>query len=82
MNKIDKLCQDNGYIEGITIINVEGEILFSAKFNSKMIQNPVSYETVGKKFLDVYKNLDEEKPAADLAAGFRVKCFSLHSWFF
>ena len=60
MNKTDKLFQDKGYIEGITIINVEGEILFSAKFNSKMNQNPANYETVGKKFLDVYENLNEE----------------------
>ena len=60
MNKTDKLFQDKGYIEGITIINVEGEILFSAKFNSKMNQNPVNYETVGKKFLEVYENLNEE----------------------
>ena len=59
MGNIEKLFKDKGYIEGITIINVEGEILFSAKFNSKMSQNPVNYETVGKKFLDVYENLDE-----------------------
>ena len=59
MGDIGKLFKDRGYIEGITIINVEGEILFSAKFNSKMSQTPVNYETVGKKFLDVYENLDE-----------------------
>ena len=59
MGDIEKLFKDKGYIEGITIINVEGEILFSAKFNSKMSQNPVNYETVGKKFLEVYENLDE-----------------------
>ena len=52
MGDIEKLFKDKGYIEGITIINVEGEILFSAKFNSKMNQNPVNYETVGKKFLE------------------------------
>ncbi|MBQ8563944.1 MAG: sigma 54-interacting transcriptional regulator [Firmicutes bacterium] len=59
MGDIEKLFKDKGYIEGITIINVEGEILFSAKFNSKMSHTPVNYETVGKKFLDVYENLDE-----------------------
>ena len=36
MEEIKKLFKDIGYIEGITIINVEGEILFSAKFNNKM----------------------------------------------
>lgn len=48
-----------GYIEGITIINVEGEILFSAKFNNKFGSRTENYEIVGKKFLDIYENLDE-----------------------
>ena len=59
MEEIKKLFKDVGYIEGITIINVEGEILFSAKFNNKMSEKGENYEIVGKKFLDVYENLDE-----------------------
>ena len=59
MEEIKKLFKDVGYIEGITIINVEGEILFSAKFNNKMNEKDENYEVVGKKFLDVYENLDE-----------------------
>lgn len=59
MEEIKKLFKDVGYIEGITIINVEGEILFSAKFNNKMNEKEENYEVVGKKFLDVYENLDE-----------------------
>lgn len=60
MEEIKKLFKDIGYIEGITIINVEGEILFSAKFNNKMNgKRTKNYEVVGKKFLDVYENLDE-----------------------
>lgn len=59
MEEIKKLFKDIGYIEGITIINVEGEILFSAKFNNKMNEKEENYEVVGKKFLDVYENLDE-----------------------
>ena len=59
MEEIKKLFKDIGYIEGITIINVEGEILFSAKFNNKMNEKDENYEVVGKKFLDVYENLDE-----------------------
>lgn len=59
MEEIKKLFKDIGYIEGITIINVEGEILFSAKFNNKMNEKDENYEVIGKKFLDVYENLDE-----------------------
>ncbi len=67
MGDIDKLFKDKGYIEGITIINVAGEILFSAKFNSKMNSKEENYETVGKQFLDVYENLDENNSSIYLA---------------
>ncbi len=59
MSEISKLFKDKGYIEGITIINVEGEILFSAKFNKKMNDSGIGYEVVGKNFLDIYEGLDE-----------------------
>lgn len=58
---MEKLFNGRGYIDGITIINLKGEILFTAKFNNKLMNTPeVQYEVVGKKFLDVYENLDEE----------------------
>lgn len=59
MNFINKLFHGKGYIEGITIINVEGEILFSAKFNNRLDTGEENYEVIGKKFLDIYENLDE-----------------------
>ncbi len=54
-----KMFENPGYIEGITIINVEGEILFTAKFNNKFGSKNENYEIVGKKLLDIYENLDE-----------------------
>ncbi len=63
MKLMDKLFNGKGYIDGITIINLKGEILFTAKFNNKLSHAPTiehEYEVVGKKFLEVYENLDEE----------------------
>ena len=53
-----KLFHGKGYIDGITIINLEGEILFTAKLNNKLSSQEEPYELVGQKFLDVYENLD------------------------
>lgn len=54
------LFNNKGYIDGITIIDLNGEILFTAKFNNKLnAEADENYEVVGKKFLDVYENLDE-----------------------
>ena len=46
-----------GYIDGITILNLDGEILFSAKFNKKLSNLDESQQLIGQKFLDVYPNL-------------------------
>ena len=35
MEFLRQLFHGKGYIDGITIINLDGEILFSAKLNSK-----------------------------------------------
>ncbi len=59
MDFVNNLFNGLGYVEGITIINVEGEILFSAKFNNKLYSEVKNYEVIGEKFLDVYENLDE-----------------------
>lgn len=67
MDFVNKLFNGKGYIEGITIINVEGEILFSAKFNNKLDASEGNYEVVGKKFLDIYENLDENSSTAYIA---------------
>ena len=36
MKFLQELFHGKGYIDGITIINLEGEILFTAKFNNKL----------------------------------------------
>lgn len=57
----EDLFNGKGYISGITIIDLKGEILFTAKFNNKLNQEcGENYEVVGKKFLDIYENLNED----------------------
>jgi arginine utilization regulatory protein len=46
------------YIDGITIINKEGTILFTVKFNPD-IDKTMEESIVGKKLLDVFYNLDK-----------------------
>lgn len=60
MDFVNNLFKGLGYVEGITIINIEGEILFSAKFNNKFESEDEQYEIIGERFLDVYENLDED----------------------
>lgn len=60
MEFLQELFHGKGYIDGITIINLEGEILFTAKFNDKFRAGEQADELVGKHFLDVYENLDPE----------------------
>lgn len=60
MEILKKLFGGRGYIDGITIINLQGEILFSAKFNEKLGAHQSSKELVGKNFYDVYENLSPE----------------------
>lgn len=62
MDFVNNLFNGMGYVEGITIINIEGEILFSAKFNNKFDNDNdnENYEIVGENFLDIYENLNEE----------------------
>lgn len=60
MEIMKDLFNGKGYIDGITIIDITGEILFTAKFNNKLnSQADQNYEVVGKKFLDMYEGLDE-----------------------
>ncbi len=60
MELLKKLFHGKGYIDGITIINLEGEILFTAKLNGKLSNEENACQLVGKRFLDVYDNLDSE----------------------
>lgn len=60
MEILKKLFGGRGYIDGITIINLQGEILFSAKFNDKLGGHRAGETLVGKNFYDVYPNLTEE----------------------
>lgn len=75
MDNITKLFKERGYIEGITIINVEGEILFTAKFNKKMNNGCNGYEVVGKKFLDIYEELDENNSSIYQAMKYGVPIY-------
>lgn len=60
MEFLQELFRGKGYIDGITIINLEGEILFTAKFNDKFRKDGHTEQLVGKHFLEVYENLDPE----------------------
>lgn len=60
MELLKKLFHGKGYIDGITIINLEGEILFTAKLNGKLSNEENACRLVGKRFLDIYENLDSE----------------------
>lgn len=52
------LFKEMNYIDGITIINTEGTILFTVKFNPD-IDNRIEESIVGKKLFDVFYNLDK-----------------------
>ena len=58
MKLLQELFHGKGYIDGITIINLEGEILFTAKFNDKLGQSGESEDLVGRNFFEIYENLD------------------------
>lgn len=57
LNALQKLFSGKGYIDGITIINLQGGILFSAKLNDKLSIQGSGEAPVGKNFYDVYENL-------------------------
>lgn len=60
MKIMGDLFSGKGYINGITIIDLKGEILFTAKFNNKLNHEfEGNYEVVGENFFDVYENLNE-----------------------
>jgi arginine utilization regulatory protein len=61
MEIFKNLFNGRGYIDGITIINVSGEILFTAKFNNKLNSTvDENYDTLGKNFFEVFNNLTPE----------------------
>lgn len=63
MEFLRQLFHGKGYIDGITIINLDGEILFSAKLNSKFSNRKESeaYQAlVGQNFFDVFENLNSK----------------------
>lgn len=61
MELIKNLFGEKGYIDGITIIDTKGEILFTVKFNSKLNSNSEDYEVIGKNFYEIYENLSGNK---------------------
>ena len=58
MRILQDLFNGKGYIDGITVINLEGEILFTAKLNGKLSNREDSQQLLGQKFFDIYENLD------------------------
>lgn len=61
MEFLRQLFHGKGYIDGITIINLDGEILFSAKLNSKFSNRKEreAYQAlVEQNFFDVFENLN------------------------
>ena len=44
-----------GYIDGITILNLDGEILFSAKFNKKLSNLDEAQQLIGQNFLQALR---------------------------
>lgn len=60
MQLLSKLFHGKGYIDGITIINLDGEILFTAKLNNKLSKQSENYELVGRNFYEVYEELNSD----------------------
>jgi arginine utilization regulatory protein len=60
MEVLKRIFKGKGYIDGITIINSAGEILFTAKLNEKLSGYMASENLVGKNFFEVYENMNEE----------------------
>lgn len=61
MEIFKNLFRDKGYIDGITIINLAGEILFTAKFNNLLNESEDgNCEIVGKNFFEIYDRLTPE----------------------
>ena len=58
MKLLQELFHGKGYIDGVTIIDLKGEILFTAKFNDKLGREEPPAEMVGRNFFDIYENLD------------------------
>lgn len=60
MQIFDKIFENSGSIDGITIINLNGDILFTAKFNNQLHNYSGNYEMVGKNFKDIYPKLSSK----------------------
>lgn len=60
MEIFNEILENFGYIDGITILNLKGDILFSAKFNNKLHKNSGNYEVIGKNFCEIYPRLSRE----------------------
>lgn len=52
------LNKEMNYIDGVTIVNTEGTILFTIKFNPE-VGNRIEESIVGKNLFDVFYNLDK-----------------------
>lgn len=60
MKILSQIFKGKGYVDGITIINSDGEILFSAKLNKKLSGADSALELVGKNFFEIYEGMSAE----------------------
>ena len=60
MKILSQIFKGKGYVDGITIINSDGEILFSAKLNKKLSGAESDYDLVGKNFYEIYEDMSAE----------------------
>ena len=77
MEFLRQLFHGKGYIDGITIINLDGEILFSAKLNSKFSNRKEreAYQAlVGQNFFDVFENLNAKN--SSMIRAIPTRCLS------
>lgn len=61
MEILNQIFENFQYIDGITILNLKGDILFSAKFNNKLHKNSRNYEIIGKNFCEIYPKISKEE---------------------
>ena len=78
MKILNQLFRGKGYVDGITIINSEGEILFSAKLNKKLSGSDSELDQVGKNFFEIYEGMSAESSSTIRAMELGVPVYVEH----
>ena len=78
MKILNHLFRGKGYVEGITIINSEGEILFSAKLNKKLSGAESEFDEVGRNFFEIYEGMSAENSSTIRAMELGVPVYVEH----